>query len=244
MPIKTWGRTALTGGVSGALDALDADNLIEGMRAITVESVGEVPEVYEHRLNASSGAAESSPDVIKPDSGGGVSPYTGDKRWILVARGKLVLPDTDASHWLQIKWNEDDSANRVLNLLLGAGDRSLRIFEDLTIGDPVSNECNLSVASNIDIDTGTETVDSFADTIGDGAIWFYVVKKSTNLRTGIVMAAWEATGNTVEYTGSRTLDIGDTSDLALAVDIDSDTVRLRATAASDDWEVRVQRMVL
>jgi len=122
--------------------------------------------------------------------------------------------------------------------------RTLILGENLTIGDPAANECNLAAASNIDVDTGTETVDSFADTIGDGAMWFYVVKKSTAIRSGIIMGAWEVTGNTVEYTETATLDIGDTSDLALAIDIDSNLVRLRATAGSDNWIVRSQRMVL
>ena len=102
----------------------------------------------------------------------------------------------------------------------------------------------LAVISNVDVDTGAETVDTIPDTIADGAMWFYVVKKGTALRTGIVMAAWNAAGNTTEYTETSTVDIGDTSDLTLAVDISSDNVRLRATAGSDDWIVRTQRMVL
>ena len=105
----------------------------------------------------------------------------------------------------------------------------------------------LAKASNTDIDTGTETVDSFADTLGEGAVWFYVVIDNddvTNRRTGQVMAAWDATNDTIEYTENATLDVGDTSDVALAVDIDSNLIRLRATAGSDNWTVRCQRMVL
>jgi len=102
-------------------------------------------------------------------------------------------------------------------------------------------------ASNIDIDTGTETVDSFADTLGEGVVWFYVVIDNddpTNRRTGQIMAAWDATNDTIEYTESSTLDVGDTSDVVLAVDIDSNLIRLRATAGSDNWTVRCQRMIL
>ena len=105
----------------------------------------------------------------------------------------------------------------------------------------------VSAASNIDIDTGTETIDSFADTLGEGVVWFYVVvdnDDTTNRRTGQVMAAWDATNDTVEYTELSTLDVGDTSDVVLAVDIDSNTIRLRATAGSDNWTVRCQRMIL
>jgi len=100
-------------------------------------------------------------------------------------------------------------------------------------------------ASNDDIDTGTEVVDSFADTAGDVCFWFVKVKKGANVRAQIFMANWDVTGDTIEYTqGQTTLDVGDTSDLVLSADIDTNNVRLLATAGSDDWEVAVKRMVL
>ena len=97
---------------------------------------------------------------------------------------------------------------------------------------------------NTDVDTGTETIDSFADTLGDSVFWFYKVKKGTSVRTGIVMAGWDAAGDTIAFTETSTNDVNDTSDLVLAVDIDTNLVRLRATAGSDDWIVKANRMVL
>ena len=47
----------------------------------------------------------------------------------------LDFLDTDHSNHLTMKWNEDDSANRILNLLVAGGDRSLTLNENLTIGD-------------------------------------------------------------------------------------------------------------
>ena len=100
-------------------------------------------------------------------------------------------------------------------------------------------------ASNIDIDTGTETVDSFADTDGDVCFWFVKVKKGANIRAQIFMANWDASGDTIEYSqGQTTLDVGDTSDLVLSADINANNVRLRATAGSDNWEVTVKRMIV
>ena len=132
MSVKTYGRIALTGGAAGSLDEYDADNLNEGDRCLTILSTG---EYYFHRLSATSGAAESSPDVIKPDSGGGVSPYVGNKRWLLSETGKLNLPDTDSSNNLQLKWNENDATNRILNFKVNTGNRTLDLAEDLTILD-------------------------------------------------------------------------------------------------------------
>jgi len=98
--------------------------------------------------------------------------------------------------------------------------------------------------SNTDVDTGTETVDTFADTAADGAKWNYSVKKGANYRTGTMIAAWDAAGNTVAYSEDSTEDVGATIDMALTVDINSDMVRFLATAASDDWSVTASRMLL
>jgi hypothetical protein len=100
------------------------------------------------------------------------------------------------------------------------------------------------IHENTDIDTGTEAVDSFADTLGKAAFWDYVVYKSTNLRAGKIMACWDASGNTVSYSETSTTDIGSTADLTLSVDISSNNVRLLATAASDNWGVKVSRKLL
>ena len=56
------------------------------------------------------------------------------------------------------------------------------------------------------------------------------------------MSVWEATGDTVEFNEQTTNDIGDTSDLTFAVDINADQVRLQATTLSDDWSVKVKRI--
>jgi hypothetical protein len=101
----------------------------------------------------------------------------------------------------------------------------------------------LQTASNVDVDTGTETVDTFADTAGDGCVWSFVVKNGTNLRTGEIMSCWDSSGN-VEYTESSTNSLGNTAGLTLAVDINSNNVRLRATASSDNWSVKVIRMLM
>jgi len=68
-----WG-TALTGGGTGALDAEDGAGLNDKDAAHIITPTG----TYIYTLDADSGLAESSPDVIKPDVN------AGDKRWILV----------------------------------------------------------------------------------------------------------------------------------------------------------------
>ena len=176
MAVKTYGRTSLIGGATGALDEYDADNLSEGDRALTITTT---LEYYYHRLNATSGAAESSPDVIKPDSGGGVSPYAGTKRWILVSYGTVTLADTDGSHHLELKWNENDTANRVLNLLVAGGDRSLTLNESLVIGDGNDGTITFTGASKtlsveddsvVNQDLTTDAGVTFAAITGNGVL--------------------------------------------------------------------------
>lgn len=97
---------------------------------------------------------------------------------------------------------------------------------------------------NTDIDTGTETVDSFDDTTCKAVHWDYVVYNGANLRTGTVMAAWDASSDAIDYNEVSTVDVGDTSDITFAVDIDADVIRLRATVASDNWGAKVSRKTL
>jgi hypothetical protein len=65
--------TGLTGGGTGDLDSLVAANLVDKDMAFAIDQT----TVYVYALDDDSGAAESSPDVIKPDD------ETGNKRWIL-----------------------------------------------------------------------------------------------------------------------------------------------------------------
>jgi len=100
-------------------------------------------------------------------------------------------------------------------------------------------------AANLIIDTPFEVVDTFADTDCDAVIWGYVVKDNAtglNKTTGTIDACWIASTNAVEYNVTKTLDLGDTSDLVFSVDIAADRVRLVATVASNGWNVTVKRM--
>lgn len=76
VPTKHFIRTAITGGTTGCMDSIDGASLEEGY---TCEVTISTFISYRYRLNATSGAAESSPDTISPDTN------AGNKRWILVA---------------------------------------------------------------------------------------------------------------------------------------------------------------
>ena len=66
--------TALTGGTSGALDALPYNSLQDGELSFTITD----DYIYVHIFDATSSVSESSPDVVAPDD---VGSNTG--RWLL-----------------------------------------------------------------------------------------------------------------------------------------------------------------
>ncbi len=74
MAKNIYGAIALTGGGTGALDSVDGAGLADQDMALAYV---QGDKVYHYVLNATSGAAESSPDIIAPDAN------AGDKRWIL-----------------------------------------------------------------------------------------------------------------------------------------------------------------
>ena len=94
----------------------------------------------------------------------------------------------------------------------------------------------LSNQENTDVDTGTETVASVAIATYTAAFFDFVIKKTTNVRSGTVYACHD--GTNVEFTETSTQDLGDTSDVTLSVDISGGNMRLRATTTSDDWSIK------
>jgi hypothetical protein len=110
-------KTALTGGGASALDGIDGAALQEGEFAFVMVS----DVLYVYRLNATSGAAESSPNIIAPDAN------AGNKRWILQGdslktdgtAGRVlrhmyiyILNGTDAAHikcQTVSRWNGDSN---------------------------------------------------------------------------------------------------------------------------------------
>lgn len=73
MAVNGYKFTALTGGGAGALDARDGTALGEGDIAIVTAS----GVLYIYQLSATSGATESSPNIIAPDTN------AGTKRWLI-----------------------------------------------------------------------------------------------------------------------------------------------------------------
>ena len=103
-------------------------------------------------------------------------------------------------------------------------------------GDVILKDALLSNQKNTDIDTGAEVVALVSTSTYTAAFFDFVVKKTTNVRSGTVYACHD--GTNVEFTETSTNDLGDTSDVTLSVDISGTNMRLLATVTSDDWSVK------
>jgi hypothetical protein len=92
--------------------------------------------------------------------------------------------------------------------------------------------------SNLDVDTGTETIASIPTGSFDAAHFDYVVKQSGNLRTGTVMVVWQSGTTNIEFTDTSTNDLGNTSEVIFTADTLDGNVRLRATVDTMDWSIK------
>lgn len=102
-------KTALTGGTATSLDGINGSSLTDGDFAyVMVSNV-----LYTYVLNASSGATESTPDVVSPDSN------AGTKRWILQKtpiQGGGTGQATAATAFSALKQSATESATGVAEL--------------------------------------------------------------------------------------------------------------------------------
>ena len=96
-----------------------------------------------------------------------------------VMAGVVYHADTNSSHGLGIKWNEGDTSNRILNLKVEGGDRTLHLHEGLTVGDGHVGTLTFSAASKtltientsvLNQDLTSDAAVTFASITADGGV--------------------------------------------------------------------------
>ena len=95
--------------------------------------------------------------------------------------------------------------------------------------------------------TATFDVFTVADTVGIGATFeYYVVNTaSSRYRYGQIMAVWNSTNDTVEFTDTSTQDLGgSTAALTFSVAILSNVLTLTANIASGTWTIKIGARIL
>jgi len=95
--------------------------------------------------------------------------------------------------------------------------------------------------------SGDTILDTFADTYAKGCVWNYVVSDATDFQAGTIMAAFDSSNNTVEFSETTTLSTGGGwfSDISFDVDITSDNVRLLITISGGaTWSIDLNRQMI
>ena len=141
----------------------------------------------------------------------------------------LIYINRDSTTPLNVLGGGTFTGNVSINGQLNVGDSNADILQ-------VGLKSVVAYGENTDVDTGTETIKELAIATYQAAFFDFVIKKGSNIRAGTLTAAHD--GTNVEFNEVSTVDLGDTTDVKLSVDISSGNMRLRATTLSNDWSVK------
>lgn len=127
-----YGAISLTGGGTGSLDAIDGDILAANDACIVFMN----NTTYIYSLDASSGAAENSPEIIAPDSN------PGTKRWLLV-RTNADQIDLVTTSFTGILSASDDDVQKALDTIDNLSITHDKIWEDNSYVEVVDDGTNV-----------------------------------------------------------------------------------------------------
>lgn len=119
---------------------------------------------------------------------------------------------------------------------------NLTITGGMTVGDSNADILQVGLKSVVtygestSINTTTATIKELAVATYQAVFYDFVIKNGTNLKAGTVTAVHD--GTNVKFNEVSTVDLGDTTDVKLSVDINSGNMRLRATTLSNGWDVK------
>lgn len=99
-------------------------------------------------------------------------------------------------------------------------------------------------ASGTGITTGTTIVETIPCISGSSAHFDYFVKGVSNqIRSGVILAAWNCSGAT--YTETSTPDLsGSTADISFTVTVASQNVNLNAVVTNGTWQIKVGTRII
>lgn len=160
-------RTGLTGGSTTDLDGIDGNQLNDGDVAFVFDS----NTSYIYQLDASSGASESSPDVIAPDTN------PGTKRWILqeaygtggssTFTGLSDTPSSYSGHAGEFVRVNSGETGLEFNTPAGSGDMLKSVYDTDDDGIVDNSEQLESHGGSYYLDRANHTGTQAASTISD-----------------------------------------------------------------------------
>lgn len=186
MASNIYGAIALIGGTTGALDELDGAALADNDIAIVVVQGG---DIYPYVLDATSGASESSPEIIAPDTN------PGTKRWLLQNIRSLGIDDNATSKKL-------DVGDSTLDVLTGA---NLRAVDGVLFGSDTA-------AANMldDYEEGTFTPELWDDSLSgsEGQTYSQQAGFYTKIGNRVFFTVWMTVTSLGTLTTTQNIKIG------------------------------------
>jgi len=156
---------------------------------------------------------------------GGDATFTGS-----IEAETVGIEDSDGSHHLTFKWNEDDSADRTLNFLVSGGNRSLTLSGNLTV--------EAASLINQDLTTDSTTAALAGLTLGTGELTCGSINRASGSLTLEIGGVAQATVATTSLTVTPTLL------LSTCVDAGTDTDKFLVLDGSNNVDYRTGAEVL
>jgi hypothetical protein len=122
-------KSALTGGTTTSLDGIDGANLSDTDACVVIL----LNKAYFYHLDSDSGASESSPDVIAPDTN------PGTKRWILAG----VYQDDYAKEWVKQQTFDEEAITSTSNSVAWNLDDGQCAYHNMTENTTIASPTNM-----------------------------------------------------------------------------------------------------
>jgi hypothetical protein len=173
----------------------------------------------------------NSLNINKLDVSGNINIQGGNGGYLTFNNGdaNIVVSNNGTGRDLVFKTYNPDNGNNTERMRLDKNG-VLSLQGNLKIKNALIDNASVTSA------TTTTTVASVSGTTYAAVFFDYVIYKSSNIRAGTVVACCD--GTNVSFTETSTTDLGDTSDVTLAVDYSSSNFRLRATTTSSTWNIK------
>ena len=215
-------------------DSANSTSYIGGASGFTV--IGSVTDAgalseYVRVTNSGNVGIGNSININKLDVSGNINVHGGNGSYLTFNNGdaNIVISNNGTGRDLVFKTYNPDNGNNTERMRLDKNG-VLSLQGNLKIKNALIDNASVTSA------TTTTTVASVSGTTYAAVFFDYVIYKSSNIRAGTVVACSD--GTNVSFTETSTTDLGDTSDVTLAVDYSSSNFRLRATTTSSTWNIK------
>jgi hypothetical protein len=246
----------LSGGVNGQIVTVAADGTLQNS-SFTVTDL----QSYSGTLNASPGqltysvshpSVSGAPLVSLTVPGSASDLYVQAVSNVTTTGFDVILSGTPDTSGYEINWSRGNISGELTfsatadQVSYNNGTSGLTATNVQAAIDEVVETIPSTSTQTGGTSASTFVVDTIPLTDGyNGANWTVVVESQdeSNMRTSSVIAVWKDDGSSVQHAESSSLDIGDTSPVALDVALNGSDIELQANiTGADTWNIKSVRV--